>query len=171
MKIISPVLFFMLFVCFKADAQAYEVPKNYKFKSNADYARYEPDILKTVDWMQLTSWTEEPKKTDEAIQFFLDWVRGTPAVTVNLGQASLRLSDKNPQLGFTYMAQYAKYALLHKDHFDHTKANLEALRAVITKYYKEPTHKKDDDIEMLMSLEQKGQLEQWIITDFEQQQQ
>ena len=170
MKIIKPVLLFALFISFKASAQTYEVPKNYRLKSTDDYAKYEPDIIKTADWMQQTSWTDQSKKIDAAIQFFLDWVRGTPAVTVNLGQPSLSLSDKNPQLGFTYMSQFSKYALLHKEKFDHTKANVAALRAVIAKYNMEPSRRKDEDIENLIQLDREGRLEEWVITDFEQQQ-
>jgi hypothetical protein len=76
------------------------------------------------------------------------------------------LSNTNPQLGFIYMSQFSKYAILHKQDFDKTQANLAALKAVIAKYSEEPTHKRDNDVEQLIKLDKENNLEAWITNEF-----
>ncbi|AMR31893.1 hypothetical protein A0256_10895 [Mucilaginibacter sp. PAMC 26640] len=162
LKVNSYIIVLLLLASFQARAQVYDVPKNYVLKSKDDYARYEGDIIKTADWFQHTAWAAQPEKMEEATQFFLKWIKGTPSVTIKLTEAVMSLSDKNPQLGFVYMAQYAKYALLHKTNFDVTNANVEAIRALIAKYNVEPSYKKDDDVEEIIVLDRKGELNDWI---------
>ncbi|RYU90104.1 hypothetical protein EWM62_11215 [Mucilaginibacter terrigena] len=163
-------LFMIVIVAFtftvKASAQTYEVPKDYHFNKQEDYVKYEPDIIKTADWMMKTAWGTEPLKTEAATQFLLIWAQGTPDVVIELKQAIMDLSDANPQLGFIYMSQFSKYAIQHKADFDKTKANMAALRAVITKYNIEPTHKRDNDVERLMDLDKNNRLETWISNEF-----
>ena len=159
-------LFLLLFGVLKASAQSYDVPQDYHFKTTEDFAKYEPDVIKTADWMQQTPWTSQPQKREEATQFFLHWIKGTPAVTIKLTEALMNLSDRNPQLGFTYMAQFSKYALQHKDSFDLTQATMEALHGLMIKYQAEPTRKSDKDVEALIKLEKNGALLTWVTNGF-----
>lgn len=162
LKVNGFVILLLLLAGLKATAQVYEVPLNYVLKSKDDYAHYEGDIIKTADWIQNTAWSAQPEKMEAATQFFLKWIKGTPSVTIRLTESVMSLSDKNPQLGFVYMAQYAKYALQHKADFDANRASVEAIRALITKYNVEPSYKKDDEIEELIILDKKGELNDWI---------
>ncbi len=160
------VLMALLFAGLDASAQSYDVPKNYVLKTRDDYAKYEPDVIKTADWLQQTPWKAQPQKTEEANQFLLKWAKGTPAVTIRLVEAVMNLSDRNPQLGFVFMAAFSKYVLEHKDDRDPNNANIMAVRAVIDKYKAEPGHKPDDDIEHLIELDTKGELNDWVISTF-----
>lgn len=165
-KIIRTVLLLTLLTGLKASAQNYEVPKDYHFKKHEDYIKYEADVIKTADWLMRTPWDTEPVKTEAATQFILQWAQGTPDVVVELKQAIMNLSDTNPQLGFIYMSQFCKYAILHKVGFDKTQANIAALKAVIEKYNIEPTHKRDSDMETLIKTDKDGKLEEWIVNEF-----
>lgn len=160
------VLVTLVFACLSASAQSYDAPKNYVLKTRADYARYEPDVIKTADWLQQTPWKSQAQKAEEATQFFLKWAKGTPAVTIRLVEAVMNLSDRNPQLGFVYMAAFSKYVLQHKSGFDPNNANIVAVRAVVDKYRAEPAHKPDDDVEHLIELDSKGELNDWVIYTF-----
>nr|WP_294943590.1 hypothetical protein [uncultured Mucilaginibacter sp.] len=168
MKSFAIQVFLLLLLTTGVDAyaQSFEVPKNYVFKTRDDYSRYETDIIKTADWLQQTPWKAQPQKTEEADQFLLKWAKGTPAVTIKLIEAVMNLSDRNPQLGFIYMAQYSKYVLEHKQGFDINNANIVAVRALIAKYKAEPLHKPDEDIEHLIELDSKGELNDWVIYIF-----
>lgn len=163
---LQAVLLLVLAINFRVTAQSFEVPKDYRFRNKGDYSKYEPDIIKLADWMQQTPWTAQKAKSDAAGQFLLAWIQGTPDVVIELTQSIMNLSDVNPQLGFTFIAQFSKYALEHKGAFDKKHANMEALRAVIAKYNAEPTHKKDDDVETLISMDKEGKLEEWVNNDF-----
>ncbi|MBD1364063.1 hypothetical protein IDJ77_09610 [Mucilaginibacter sp. ZT4R22] len=147
-------------------AQNFDVPKNYVLKTRDDYAKYEPDIIKTADWLQQTPWKAQPQKTEEANQFLLKWAKGTPAVTIRLVEAVMNLSDRNPQLGFVFMAAFSKYVLEHKEDRDPNNANIVAVRAVVKKYSAEPAHKPDEDIDHLIVLDTKGELNDWVISTF-----
>jgi hypothetical protein len=160
------VLAVLLFAGLGASAQSYDVPKNYVLKTRDDYAKYEPDVIKTADWLQQTPWKAQPQKTEEANQFLLKWAKGTPAVTIRLVEAVMNLSDRNPQLGFVFMAAFSKYVLEHKDDRDPNNANIVAVRAVVNKYSAEPAHKPDEDIEHLIELDTKGELNDWVISTF-----
>jgi hypothetical protein len=160
------VLMVLLFASLGASAQSYDVPKNCVLKTRDDYAKYEPDVIKTADWLQQTPWKAQPQKTEEANQFLLKWAKGTPAVTIRLVEAVMNLSDRNPQLGFVFMAAFSKYVLEHKGDRDPNNANIKAVRAVIDKYKAEPSHKPDDDIEHLIELDTKGELNDWVISTF-----
>ncbi|OOQ57938.1 hypothetical protein [Mucilaginibacter pedocola] len=166
-KIAVPAIsIFLLANALNTSAQSFDVPKNYVLKTKDDYARYEPEIIKTANWLQQTPWKQQPVKMEEANQFLLKWAKGTPVVTIRLIEAVMDLSDRNPQLGFVFMAQFSKYALEHREGFDTNKANIAAIRAVIEKYRAEPTHKSDEDIEYLIGLEDKGELDDWVISTF-----
>jgi hypothetical protein len=166
MKKLFVIIIFAFAFCSTSTAQSFEVPKDYRFKNKGDYSKYEPDIIKLADWMQQTPWTAQKAKSDAAGQFLLAWIQGTPDVVIELTQSIMNLSDVNPQLGFTFIAQFSKYALQHKGAFDKKHANMEALRAVIAKYNAEPTHKRDDDVEILISMDKEGKLEEWVNNDF-----
>lgn len=161
------ITLFIAFAAFSltAMAQQYEVPTNYSFDTKADYKMYEPQIIATTDWLQRTAWKDQRDKRRQARLFFLSWVKGAP-VNVGIGQTVTDLSDKNPELAFTYMTQYAKYSLLHKDDFDKNKANLSALKSMIDKYTMDPSRQKDDEVEKLIQIDKDGKLERWVSTDF-----
>jgi hypothetical protein len=163
---IPVILLLMLVTGQQGFAQTFDVPKNYIFKTKDDYARYEPEIIKTADWLQQTPWKAQPQRMEEANQFLLKWAKGTPAVTIRLVEAVMNLSDRNPQLGFVYMAAFSKYVLEHKDDRDPNNANIVAVRAVVNKYQAESAHKPDEDIEHLIELDHKGELNDWVISTF-----
>lgn len=160
------IVLFLLVAAFTASAQSFDVPKNYVLKTNDDYARYEPDIIKTADWLQQTAWKSQPEKMEQANQFLLKWANGTPAVTIRLVEAVMNLSDRNPQLGFVFMAQFSKYALEHKGRFESIDANIAAVRAVVDKYRAEQAHKPDEDVDYLIELESRGELNDWVRSTF-----
>jgi len=90
------LIVWLLFITAGAKAQTYEVPKNVAFHSKDDYFKYEPDLLKTIDWLQQTPWTEQADKRKEANAFVLMWITGSPYVNLDLNEKITQLCDKNP---------------------------------------------------------------------------
>ena len=165
-KNINTTLFVLLFSCTTAFAQTYELPENYVLKAKDDYAKYEPDVIKTADWLQKTPLAEDANKRRAANKFIMDWVSGSPNVTVSVGKKLLDMTDKNPDFMYLYFGLFAKYSLEHKEGLDKNKADLEVLTALITKYKTDPAIVKDSDLEKLVKLQQQGKLETWIASDF-----
>ncbi len=55
------LLFSLIAFSFKSTAQNAPVPENYVLKAKTDYAKYQDDIIKTVDWLQNASWNDSPE--------------------------------------------------------------------------------------------------------------
>jgi len=155
------------FLCISAAfAQTYEVPKDYILKAKEDYPKYESDVLKAIDFLEQTPWSEQPEKRDEAKAFVLKWIEGSPTVSIEINSEIVKFSKNNVELLGSYMYGYTKYALLNKVNFDVFQAKVAGVRAVITKYTNEPGHKKNSEVEKVIKLDKDGKLEDWIKTDF-----
>jgi hypothetical protein len=159
-----PALFFAFVLT--AMAQTYEVPKNYILKTKEDYPKYNQDIINTVDWLQQTSWDEQPDKRKEANSFLIAWVTGSPSVSITVGSPLTKLADKNSALLITFIGGYTKYTIQHPDATDKNAPNVAGLKALIEKYKMEKNHVKDSSVEKLIKIDQDGKLEQWAATDF-----
>jgi len=166
-KTLFAILFCLVTLGHYVHAQSSPVPENYILKAKDDYAKYQDDVIKTVDWLQNASWAESPESRKPANAFIVSWITGSPDVTVTLGSALIKYTDKNPELLVIYLGNYAKYAIQHKGDFNKTQADLAAIKALIEKYSKETNHKKDKGIEKLAQLDQDGKLEDWIRSDLE----
>jgi hypothetical protein len=156
----------LLAVCKSATAQTYEVPKDYTLKAKEDYAKYEQDVINTVDWLQQTSWDDQQDKRKEAGTFFVAWITGSPTVTISVGSPLVKLCNKNPELMMTFLGGFTKYALQHKDTPNTNAANVAGLKALIAKYQMEKNHKKESAVEKLIKIDQDGKLEDWAATEY-----
>jgi hypothetical protein len=164
----SQILFIgvILFIGIKASAQNSPVPDGYSLKAKEDYAKYEPDFVKTVDWLQQASWNEPVDNRKPANAFVIAWISGSPTINVAIGEALMKLTNKNPELLVIYMGQNAKYSIQHKDNPSADAANIAAVRAMVEKYTAETARKKDSAMEKLSDLDKDGKLDDWVKTNF-----
>ncbi|PWK79790.1 hypothetical protein LX99_00250 [Mucilaginibacter oryzae] len=147
-------------------AQTFHVPENYVLKEKADYAKYEEDVIKGIDWLQDTPWALEEQKRMETNAFLLKWMQGNPAVNIEINSSVAKMTDKNPPLLITFMGGYTKYALQNKTGFNKDKANLAGVKAVIDKYVLETDHKNNSLLNKLVKIDKEGKLSNWIESDF-----
>jgi len=161
-------LVFMSLLIFglKVSAQDYEVPKHYAFKSNEEYIKYEPEIIKAIDWLELTPWNQQVRKRGEAKAFVLNWIEGSPDVTITFNSEIVRMAKNNPELLGSYMYGYTKYAILHKTDFEDKKAKIAGLKGLLAKYNNEPEHKPNAEVDKVNQIDKDGKLDSWITTDF-----
>lgn len=165
-KLFLATFLFLLFAGYHASAQTYEVPKDYVLKAKEDYSKYEDDVIKTVDWLQKTSWSEQTDKRKEANGFLVAWLTGSPDVSISVGSPLVKLTSKNPELMISFMGGYARYAIQHKGDFNQDAANAAGLKQLMDKYANEPSHKKDNAIEKLIKINQDGKLNDWIKNNY-----
>jgi hypothetical protein len=166
-KLFSAITICFLALTFTAGAQSSPAPDNYVLKTKEDYAKYQEAMLKTVDWLQNASWSEPLDNRKPSNAFVMDWLSGSPDVSISVGSPLMKLASKNPELILIYMGNYAKYALQHKTDFNKTQADLVGVKAMIDKYSKESAHKKDSAMEKVVKLDKDGKLEDWVKSDFE----
>lgn len=157
------LLFFTLAATAPLQAQdEFEVPRKYKLKKAEDYKEYEPVVIGAAQWLEETPLDKEKGKREKVNAFVLQWIMGSPNVTVEITEATMELFDENPDLLAVFMARYAANSLQsggRSSKFDDTKA---ALTSVIKVYRNGNGAKKDRQVEKLLKLYDKGELDDYI---------
>lgn len=154
-----------LFICFSIciNAQEFEVPENYTLKVADDYKKYEKEVIACANWLENSPLNENESKRINANAFIMQWLTGSPTVTVNLdAQVVTNCTDKNPHLLILFLAGWTRYALENGYSKDQQKGNFEGFKSIITVYKKGIAIKKDKDLEKIIEIYDKGELETWI---------
>jgi hypothetical protein len=146
-----------------AFAQDFTVPAIDGLKTEADYARYEKDVIACANWLENTPLNQDRDKRVSANTFMIKWISGSPSVSIALdANVVSKLADKNEQLLVLFMAGWTRYALENNYSKDNQKGYLEGLKSLINVYKKGIDIKKDKDVEKFVELHDKGELEAWI---------
>lgn len=112
----------------------YSVPDEYSFDSVEDYANYEPQILETINWYLDTSMAFETDRRVKAKQFFIEWLTGTPDVSVGIDTDIVSFVNTSPELLVPYMMGWVKYSLENNYSKDEIKCCIAGIKTA-TKYY------------------------------------
>jgi len=166
MKRLLLLIALFLSVCLCTYAQDFEVPQNYILKEKGDYAKYQADVLKAIDWLQKTSWAGQAEKRKQVNGFLIEWMTGSPTVSIEIGSGVTKLADKNNNLLIVYMAGYTKYVLENASDSDKNRPKIAGVKAVLEKYKSDSSLKKDKALDKLVQLEKDGKLEDWVLASF-----
>lgn len=171
--IITTLLFIVS--CHILSAQTFEVPKDYQLITKEDYAPYEPDIVKCVDWLIATPIDKEREKRADASAFFLKWISGSPTVHVTIDSKIVDFMDeKTPELLLIFMGGWAKNTIetsnykntvaKSQEDADGTVAgNMAGIEAVINFYNNnKKLLPKNKNVENYIKLQKKGELKSYI---------
>jgi len=174
---------FLFITCWNLlSAQTFEVPKDYKLVEKEDYAPYEQDIVKCVDWLISTPVNKEQEKRKEASAFLLKWVSGSPTVHVILDEKIVSfLDEKTPELLFIFMGGWVKN-IIEANNYKNTVAeakedtngivagNMAGIEAVINFYTSNKKFlPKNKDIDNYIALKKKGELKEYVEKNITQQ--
>jgi hypothetical protein len=160
------LLISLLGISFKAAAQDSPVPVGYSLKEKDDYAKYVPDVIKTIDWLQQTPWADVPDKRKEANAFVVAWITGSPTVNLSINSDDvMKLCTKNGELLMSFIGGYVKYILQSKA-VDEREANLAGVKAIIAKYQSQSDHVQDDNVEHFIQMQKDGKLDDWVKANF-----
>ena len=146
-----------------AYSQTYSVPKNVKLKKDADYAKYEADIIECVEWLESSPADENGKTRAEAALFLIQWIEGAPNVTITLSKDIADFNDKNTDLMVIFMGGWTKYALQNPDDKSEVSGAVAGLKSVAA-FYKAniKSLKKDKFVEGVQKRIDEGTLEEWV---------
>ena len=162
MKKLFGILMFSI-LAFSLVAQEFEVPKNCILSKEEDYAKYEGDILKGIDWLLKTPISSQPEKRREVNTFVITWLTGSPTVTVNIKTEIVNFMKPNPDLLMVFMCGWTKYSIETKDNNNTAMGNQKGIEAVIEFYIKNKEYlKKDNNVEKYIKLKENGKLEEYI---------
>jgi Flp pilus assembly protein TadD len=132
-----------------------------KLKTDEDFAKNEPLVLKAYDWLLNTPVGEKPETRKQINAFLMQWMTGAPNVSIEIKQEIVPYMDCGECL-MIFMGGFTKYALETKD-FSKLKANIAGTAAVI-KFYN--ANKKQlgvqKEIEKFIKLKNKNKLEKYL---------
>lgn len=132
-------------------------------KTKEEFTASEPLVINTINWLEDTPLDQEPDKRQEQSSLLIGWISGSPQVTVKLEEKMMPFMKKgNEQLMLIFMGGWTKYCLQNNYSRDDVQCNLAALHSTIKVYKKGLGLKKNKEMEKLIALDVKGQLEQWV---------
>jgi len=162
MKKLFGILMFSI-LAFSLVAQEFEVPKNCILSKEEDYAKYEGEVLKGIDWLLKTPISSQPEKRREINRFVMTWLTGSPTVTVNIKPEIVNFMKPNPDLLMVFMCGWTKYSIETKDNNNTAMGNQKGIEAVMEFYIKNKEYlKKDNNVEKYIKLKENGKLEEYI---------
>lgn len=163
MKTLKKVLTLILLVSvysnsFSQDAELLEsLPKGKK-----QYLKSEKNVLATINWLENTALDKEAEKHKQQFSLLTGWVMNSPTVDLTLDERVVTFTKENKELLSFFMAGYTKYALENDHSKDEVKGSIAGVRSAIKIYKKGVGLKKDQAMEKLVQLENKGELEKWV---------
>lgn len=148
-------------------AQDFEVPADVKLDSKEDYVKYEKDIIRAAKWLEARPIAKDDNKRIQVNMFVMQWLTGSPTVTVTMRPVALDLTDKNPQLLMVFMASYTRWALENNYSKEDQKGYLAGIKSIINLYNLGGDIKKDKDLQKVIEADKAGTLEAWLSENYD----
>lgn len=156
------ILLWFLCLSVGITAQEFQIPANVTFDSEADYAKYEQDVLKAIEWSISTPVSEQQTKRKAVNAFLMQWMTGSPTVTLEISQAIVPYMDC-PDCLMAFLNGWTKYSLENDYSKDRLASVMAGTNHTIDFYER---NKKDlgrnNEIEKLIRKKKKGELESYI---------
>ncbi|MCC2547353.1 hypothetical protein LJY25_12935 [Hymenobacter sp. BT175] len=140
---------------------AYQVPTGYSFQAPADYARYDAQVIEAVNWLETTPLGKDDATRKQVNVFLLQWMTGTPAVSVQLQKYTSDLGSKDAVMLMVFMGGWSRYQLQNPESKDMAMMNLEGVKSVL-KAYQAGGYQRNKKIEALAAMNEKGTLAEWL---------
>lgn len=143
---------------FSQDTELLEsVPKGKK-----QYIKSEKNVLATINWLENTPLNQDAEKHKQQFALLTGWVMNSPTVDITLDEKIVTFTNINKELLTIFLGGYTKYALENNHSKDEVKGSIAGVRSAIKVYKKGVGLKKDQEMEKLVQLENKGELEKWV---------
>jgi hypothetical protein len=122
----------------------------------------EKQAIATINWLEKTPLDQNAKKRQQQTALLVQWITKSPTVSIELNASTLTFMKKNPELLIFFMGGWTKYCLQHNHSNDKVKCTMAGLKSAIKIYKKGVEIKKDKNMEKLIALQDKGELEDWV---------
>ncbi|MFO7869690.1 MAG: hypothetical protein R6U95_10375 [Bacteroidales bacterium] len=151
-----------LFIACAVHAQTVDIPKNYSFESPEDYARYEDDVVASIDWLVSTPLDKHTKKQEKVQQFIFTWLMGAPNVSVDLNDEIVTFLGSSPQILIIFMSGWARNTI--KTGVDtKLEGNVAGIETVVEYYMSNKSLlEKDSNIEAYVDMVEEDTLREYI---------
>jgi hypothetical protein len=131
------------------------------------FIKSEPSVINTVDWLENTPLNQDVEKRKQLYTIFLEWVTNSPTVTISISSKITPISKKNPDIIFIFMCGWTKYSLQNNYSKDKLKCNVAGIKSAIKFYQMGNGIKKDKEMEKLIAIDSKNELDAWVASQME----
>jgi hypothetical protein len=145
---------------------SFEVPSNVVLEAKEDYAKYETAVVDAAKWLEETDLGKEPDKRLEVNAFVLQWVSGSPTVSVEINEHLSKIYGKNIQLIGVYLASYSRHYIENKGTATKASATKAALTSMMNVYKKGISIKKSKEMDKLIKQAEEGKLDEYVAKYF-----
>ena len=126
-----------------------------------EFIASEKKVLATIDWIENTPINQEVEKRKQQNALLIGWITNSPTVTLELNADILDFTKKNSDLLIVFMAGWTRYSLQNNYSKDNVLGSTAGLKSAI-KVYKTGLLKKDKEMQKLVDLDEKGELEESV---------
>ncbi|MDO7846365.1 hypothetical protein Q5H92_08360 [Hymenobacter sp. M29] len=117
-----------------ASAQTFDVPAQYTLSKPDDFARYEPQVISTINWLEATPVNQDVSRRKQAQRFLLEWASGSPKVSIGIEPYLGDLYGKQTDLLMAFMGGWTRYSLQHPNDTNTLTLNAEGVQAMLKLY-------------------------------------
>lgn len=143
--------------CFAQDGVLTSLPT-----TKEEFVQSEPAVIATINWLEQTPLDQEADQRKLQNALLIGWITNSPTVSLTLDQKLTPFIKKNEQLLILFIGGYTRYCLQNNYSKDEVQCNLAGIRSAMAVYKKGVAVKKDKEMEKLIALEEKGELEGWV---------
>jgi hypothetical protein len=144
----------------------FEVPKSIELKTKEDFAKYENDIVEAAKWLEATDLNKEKEKHQEVNAFVIQWISGSPDISINITSKLGDIYGENPPLLLLYMASYARHFIENKNTATKQSGIKAGILSIINTYKKGIEIKKSNEMDKVIKLTAKNKLDEYIKDNF-----
>lgn len=128
-----------------------------------EFIASEKKVLATIDWLENTAINQEQEKRKLQNAMLVSWLTNSPTVTLEINADVLTFTKKNVDLLIIFMGGWTRYSLQNGYSKDAVQGSIAGIKSAI-KVYKTGLLKKDKEMQKLVDMDEKGELEAWVKT-------
>lgn len=128
-----------------------------------EFIKSEKVVINTINWLENNPRNENEEQRKLLMANLIAWLTNSPTVTIELNSKTIPFSKKNEDLLIIFMGGWTKYSLQNNYSKDQVKGTYAGIKSAIRVYQMGNGIKKDKQMEKLIELDSKNELEKWII--------
>jgi hypothetical protein len=132
------------------------------------FVKSETAVINTIDWLENTPLNQQAGKRKQLYATFMAWLTNSPTVTIDIETKITPFARKNSDLLFMFMGGWTKYSLQNNYSKDAVKCNVAGVKAAIKVYQMGNGIKKDKEMERIIDIDSKNELDAWVASQLEQ---
>lgn len=146
-----------------------QLPLTYDWVTPADYEKDTELVKQTLRWLCRTPLRAELQKQSLANAYVMEWLAGTPSITLEVETKYLPFVEDHPELLFTFIHGMAYYCLNHPETKNQVRLYLEGFKVVANLAAQSKELSKSPSLKSLLKAAKKNVLKEYTMEIIEKQ--